>query len=382
MGPIISTTTNENSNHHHNIESLMRHQSDEGLECSKNLWVPDEVWFHIFSYMNPNVLGGQGSFNGVPDFFRKVAFLSKPLYCIAVRFLKRMPLIIEHHYFLKTALLRRIAWAAAHGVKLGGVSIFINSENACAIHKFMLTSCDVSRMTVCNIQDDWMELDVKQSAAIEAGIPPHCFRQAERESAVTAISNDTICDYKLDFQEFFAKFVSSRASLRCMKVDLWKGEWHLPIITNSSNSLRELTLSISQREDSKISGGDTNVEDGDLQELSSSIQQLVVLKKLKLSFLWKKCLFDIESKSLEHIDMTGSEEGCFLNKCSCPSLQVFKCNYKASSPRQSNGLLPTTRYPENIAVGKKQVVHMSVSQHSFVGTISIPSKCRLSITYI
>jgi hypothetical protein len=177
MGPVMSTKNNHHPNaidiEPYNItNNITNNDNDNGLECS-NIWLPDGTWFHIFSYMNApvHILGGQGSFYGVSEFFRKIAFASKPFFSTALRYLKHTPLTIEHHYFLKAGLLKRIAWAAEHGVQLGGIAIYINSETACSIYKFLLMSCDIRRMTVCHVRDDWMDLDVERDAAVEAGIP-------------------------------------------------------------------------------------------------------------------------------------------------------------------------------------------------------------------
>jgi hypothetical protein len=158
-----------------------------------------------------------------------------------------------------------------------------------------------------------------------------------------------------------------------------KGEWHLPVLTNFSNSLEELTLCISPDHE----------QDADLQDLSKSIQQLSKLKKLKLSFLWKRCSFEIESKTIEKIDMTGSEEGCFLDKCICPSLKVFKCNYKRSNDaeqEQSNGLRPRFPFSDNIleklesCKRNRKGVHVTVGECSFVGMIVVPETCKVMFT--
>ena len=211
--------------------------------------------------------------------------------------------------------------------------------------------------------------------AIKAGIPEDCLQ-------------DEYCnenDNEEAFHKFFVENVAKRVpSLKNMSIDVLKGEWQwsFEILNNISGSLDELTLIVSSREE--LSMGTSN-DDSDFEELSGLIQHSPNLKRLTLSITWKYRLFNISSNSLEHIDMTDSNEGYFLDKCVCPSLKTLKCNYNAFYTKVYNDLKPHLPLSNeealarlNQQIGHYPTVNVQAGENSFDELVA-PDSCRVMI---
>ena len=352
------------------------HYYQNGLEIlGGTIWIPDEILFNIFSFMSDgNItvnttnhsnsadgIHGCPSDDGIPALFRNLVYVSKDVYSSLFRHVRYTPVKLNGslHYTVKS--FERIAWLCKHKAKLGEYKVNIFGANAFALLKYVLISCDATKLEVCHL--DLFTSSICSgfdSVALRSGIPSHVIQE---HNSMTVV----------EFQRFFAEYVPKHAtSLKSMKIDFWKGELNLPLLTSLSDSLEELELIILPKYRLERTSK--------LKKLSLAIAQLSKLKKFQLDARFDGS-FQIHSTSLEEIETTCGL-GFFIDKCVCPSLKMFKCMhvYIVNRPGFLNGIRPVVPYSKEDRkdMTAKRKVAMTAGSRAFIG-INVPEACMISI---
>jgi len=334
-------------------------QHADGAEMGA-MWMPEGVCFNIYSYLNNREIVDERS--GVAALFRIVAFVSKDLLASVHRYLCQTNLTLNVSYLASSSApryFRRVAWACRNKVKIAECSFYPTTRGQISVSEYILRSCDISEMQEISVLviyiDSKAEDDAYESKAVKAGIPSDVFRQDDADCLV-------------EFQRFLADHLPKHApALKKMQLSFDNVKMYLPVLTNLSQSLEELKLSIRQtRNGCPLSFA---IE---LQELSRVIEQLPRLKNLKL-FEKNGGSFHIRSTSLEEIDTTECSTEFFISKCVCPSLMMFRCTHRG---RRSNGARPAIAFNEEDLedMRKESEVDLKVHSRPFIG-MSVPGTC-------
>lgn len=352
---------------------LVQHPVD-GADIG-GMWLPDGVLFNIFSFCldNTKLLAppydtafASGVPCGVTIFFRNIAFVSSDFLGGVYRYIQRTPI----HLWVgsdEKICLRRIAWACQNNLKLDGFSFYQKGKNAAAIGKYILQSCDISELLICEMSflcvpyADIGGRDVLESVAVQAGFPSDIFQHQDISSDET--SSD------LQLQRFFVEHVPERApALKTMRLAFYhQGAVYSPVLSNLFSSLEELSLEFGIH------------QIVDLHEISRTIEQLTKLKKLSLVTDFTAS-FQIHSASLEEIDTTESTNGLFVDKCVCPSLKMFRCEHLDENDDFLNGVKPVIPFTEEELedMATEEGVEVEVGSRPFIG-MSVPGTCIVKI---
>ena len=375
---------------------------DDGIEIN-DIWLSDDLWFQILSYANDGVLHNYSLIDnaGAPELFRNVGFVSRAFLASSRRYLENFaPTCIvlkpfrpvqsfrvkfacavhgykristenskRRHFRLRDKVrytkhirsLQRMSWAVKNEIHLHQCNFHVFGEESRALVKFILTSCDISKLQSLAIHDRKLfGMDAVKSSALRAGLPAYIFKERDKST------NSAVC-----FQHFLAKYLPTHArELKRLTIETSMGKWYLPLFTSLSYSLEELDLNIP-----KWFSRDCQ------QNLSETIAQLPNLKKVSLHFN-RSCRFQLCSQSLEEIDTEDSYEGSYIDKCDCPSLKTFHCKYSPYRDDRSNGVILGKplgkKFVEEMKVTRK--LEFKVNDHPFLG-MNVPDTCVVKMYY-
>ena len=270
------------------------HPSDENLIGADGvdiggIWIPDGVLFHIYSYMYEITLSTKEC--GVASLVHNIAHVSTEFLASFYRHVQKTPL----NLYTSTCYHRTddiFEWACQHKVKLGKYTFKLLRSWDPTLCTKLFEACDISELESCS-----MSLVYQHN------------RQKD------GISDFVQHDSKLEFQRFFAEYVSKHApSLKRLHIKSFMEELHMPLLAMFSPSLEELDLQI------WVGSHDNNFP----EHLSRVIGELSKLKKLKvyaLNHFLKQVQIEtsvlprIHSKSLEMIDVMGCANKMIIEKC-------------------------------------------------------------------
>ena len=292
-------------------ESLSPPISD-GLELSSGLWLPDGILFHIYSYISNGQVTPSRYADGVASLIYNTRLISKPFLQSIERYLRSAPLKIRMRFGDDSPRInRRIEWACENCVNVEEflfdvpMGNDVKSTQRRELFKKILSSCQTSNLVKFGLI-----------------LPHYSIRRPVNETT-------------MEFQQFVVSNVSNQrhsnlnTPLKKLTVHFNPIELHLPLLTNYSHSLEELEIRICRyakdRPDELV-----------LSELSDAIKHMPKLKTLKIvnSGKFGAASIQISSDSLEEINVEECDNGFFFEKCSLPSLKVFRCLHKPPSDEQ------------------------------------------------
>lgn len=84
----------------HYSAMIFDYHDDDGiqLDCTDSKWIPDELWFHIFSFLNypkQMPIRSVSNMQYMRELLLRIAIVPKPFHCLSIRQLNRLPLEMD-----------------------------------------------------------------------------------------------------------------------------------------------------------------------------------------------------------------------------------------------------------------------------------------------
>lgn len=301
-GDIMPGSTNLNSNVIHG-----------GLDIA-GFWMPDEICFHIYSYLSNGSINGNCYANGIAALVHNYSYLSKEFHKSIQRYIPQAALTLRIRYGCRME--KRLEMICSKKVRLRELHVDVGSTNSHIDFQKILKNCDISNLHT-------------------VGITLPFYRHS--------IQNDNMgwLQDSRNFQKFMVDHVAAKSEPKVLKLCSNYRELDRQFLVCFASSLEELEVRIGTDKDDR----QVTSDDDCLEVLSFSIEQMTKLRKFKFGQYnqFGAGYFVVRSESLEEMDTLHCDNRFFVRKCICPSLKSFRCLHTpmGSNYEIVNGIDPT-----------------------------------------